>query len=292
MKQRRSQLIPRASDKGAPLHEANRAGLDEAVNELASRAQLTQGALDLLGGAVAVVVRRGNARELAEDLGLHPRTLLRRVTEAGLPVPRRLLAWLRILLAARLLEGGATMRYTALACGYVAEGGLRRVILEFLGIQPATLRKSGLQPVIRALSSELAENAAHGRPEPRPAPRRERTARRRAARRDERVVLDLQELTFPGNLAFSARAAGEQVRSRAALDVRDRDPLLYELRIPPGAISFTAAFFLGMLGDSVIALGGKEFRRKYVFTGEKFERSIARGIAEASVSVADAVYNT
>ncbi len=283
MTHRRTELIPRAGEKIASLHATNRAALDAAVNELASRAHVTEAALELLQSAAAAVARRGDARELAGELDLHPRTVLRRVTEAGLPVPRRLLAWLRILLAARLLEGGATIRHAALACGYVAESGLRRVIFEFLRVQPASLRTSGVRTVIRALSSELSAIAARDRPGTMPAPKRERQARRRAPRGEERVVLDLEELTFPGNLAFSARPAGEQVRRRADLDAKDRDELLYEIRIPPGAITFTAAFFLGMLGESVAALDGKEFRRKYVFTGEKFEKSIARGIAEAAV---------
>jgi AraC-like DNA-binding protein len=288
MKHRRTELIPRACDTS---QEVNRTGLDQAIQALVSRRRPERETVELLHAAAAVVARRGNGRDLAGELGLHPHTLTRRVTQAGLPVPRRLLAWLRILLAAHLLEGGATVRHAALACGYVAESGLRRVIFQFLGLEPASLRDSGMRTVIGALSSELGAIAARSRPVPTRTPRRGRSARGNPGHAEERIVLDLQELTFPGNLAFSARAAGEEVRRRAGVDAKDRDELLYEVRIPPGAITFSAAFFLGMFADSVIALGGKEFRRKYVFTGEKFEKSIARGIAEAAVPGPVAAYH-
>ena len=58
------------------------------------------------------------------------RTVLRWAERAGLPAPRRMLAWMRILLAAVLLDDpGRTVLSVAHACGYSSDSSLRRAML-------------------------------------------------------------------------------------------------------------------------------------------------------------------
>jgi hypothetical protein len=99
----------------------------------------------------------------------------------------------------------------------------------------------------------------------------------------EPALLDLEQLTFPGNLAFSGRPLGVEARGRAELDEKDGDGSLYEVRIPEGTVSFTPSFFLGMFDHSVMRLGERDFRKKYRFVGENFDHIIAQGIGEALV---------
>ncbi len=86
----------------------------------------------------------GLARDMSTALRMGRRTLLRWTTGAGLPAPRQLLAWLRILMAAQLLDDpGRSVLAVAQACGYSSDAGLRRVIHRFLGRSPTQLRRRG-----------------------------------------------------------------------------------------------------------------------------------------------------
>jgi AraC-like DNA-binding protein len=94
--------------------------------------------------AAAVVAVGGQGRELARRLSLSRRTLLRWCDRAGLPPPRKLLAWLRVMLAAEMLDDpGRTVLAVAHACGYASDSGLRRVTRRFVGSSPAALRRVG-----------------------------------------------------------------------------------------------------------------------------------------------------
>jgi len=98
----------------------------------------------LLMTAAEVVSMGGRGRDLARTLHLSERTVLRWSERAGLPPPRRLMAWMRILLAASLLDDpGRTVLSVAYACGYSSDSSLRRAMQDFLGTIPTTLRKEG-----------------------------------------------------------------------------------------------------------------------------------------------------
>jgi AraC-like DNA-binding protein len=110
----------------------------------------------LLMAAAEVVSMGGRGRDLARAMHLSERTVLRWSERATLPPPRRLMAWMRILLAASLLDDpGRTVLSVAYACGYSSDSSLRRAMQDFLGTIPTTLRREGA--FSRASEKFLAE---------------------------------------------------------------------------------------------------------------------------------------
>lgn len=98
----------------------------------------------ILGVAAGVVSEGGKGSDLAKSLNITPRTLLRWCRRAGLPPPKQLLAWMRIMLAAELLDDpGRTVLDVALACGYSADSSLRHAMHTFLQMSPNELRADG-----------------------------------------------------------------------------------------------------------------------------------------------------
>ena len=98
----------------------------------------------IVDAAAEVVAVGGHGRDLARQLRLSRRTLLRWCERAELPPPRKLLAWMRILLACELLDDpGRTVLSVAHACGYSSDSGLRRVTQKFVGSSPTELRRRG-----------------------------------------------------------------------------------------------------------------------------------------------------
>ena len=125
----------------------------------------------LLAAAADVVAAGGGGSELAAALGITERSVLRWCTRADLPQPRRLLAWLRVLLAADLLDDpGRSLAAVARACGYSADAALRNTLRAFLGKSPNELRAAGaFEAAAAAFGAELFElreqSHARGRPE-------------------------------------------------------------------------------------------------------------------------------
>lgn len=113
----------------------------------------------LLMTAAEVVSMGGRGRDLARTLHLSERTVLRWAERAALPPPRRLMAWMRILLAASLLDDpGRTVVRVASACGYASDSSLRRAMQDFLGTIPTTLRREGaFTRASRAFVEELSD---------------------------------------------------------------------------------------------------------------------------------------
>jgi len=98
----------------------------------------------IVEAATDVVTVGEHGRDLAGSLHLSRRTLLRWCQRAGLPAPRRLLAWMRVLLACELLDDpGRTVLSVAHTCGYSSDSGLRRITQKFLGASPTELRDGG-----------------------------------------------------------------------------------------------------------------------------------------------------
>lgn len=115
----------------------------------------------LIERAAEVVVIGGSTVRLAATIGVSRRTLLRWCYRAGLPSPRRLCAWLRMLLAAELLDDpGRSVLGAATTCGYASDSGLRRVMRTFLDTNPSDLREGdAFAAVATAFAAALRRSA-------------------------------------------------------------------------------------------------------------------------------------
>ena len=117
----------------------------------------------LLRAAAEVAVRRGGANDLAAVFGVSRATVSAWCEAAALPPPRRLQLWMRVLLAAQLLQDtGRTIRDAAAAAGYSTDRSLRRVMNQLLGSDTRTVR--GTQPfelAARAFNEELRALREH-----------------------------------------------------------------------------------------------------------------------------------
>lgn len=103
----------------------------------------------LLADAAEVVAVGGRAPELAARLQTGERTLNRWCNKVDLPEPRRLLAWLRVLLAADMLcEGDRPVAAVARACGYASDSSLRNALRLVANTTPADVKAKGFHAVV------------------------------------------------------------------------------------------------------------------------------------------------
>ena len=115
-----------------------------------------RGGIILMASAEAISTG-GHTPDLARALSVATKTLARWCERAYLPPPRRLLAWVRVVLAAELLDDPTrTVSSVARACGYTSDTALRRALLDFLRMGPTDLRAAGALGVAsRAFLAEL-----------------------------------------------------------------------------------------------------------------------------------------
>jgi AraC-like DNA-binding protein len=91
-------------------------------------------ALTLITHAAGVAADGGLSTDLAREFEVNERTLAGWCAKEGLPPPRRVLSWLRVLLAIALLEEPwRTMHHTARAVGYTDDSSFRRAAAALLG---------------------------------------------------------------------------------------------------------------------------------------------------------------
>lgn len=119
----------------------------------------------VLMAASEAISAGGHAPDLARALSVSTKTLTRWCERSYLPPPRRLLAWIRVLLASELLEDAQrTVSSVARACGYTSDTALRRALLDFLEMGPSPLREAGASATAsRAFLLELHELREKGR---------------------------------------------------------------------------------------------------------------------------------
>lgn len=98
----------------------------------------------ILEAAAEVTARGGQGTELARQLYMSRRSLHRWCERAHLPEPRSLLAWMRLLQAAELLDDpGRPILNVSMVCGYASDSGLRRIAQKLTGESPSELRERG-----------------------------------------------------------------------------------------------------------------------------------------------------
>jgi AraC-like DNA-binding protein len=98
--------------------------------------------------AVLIVVTRAHERlttdGLARAVALSRRGLARRLVSAGLPQPKRLLTWGRLIVAARMLEDPhRSADGTAVALGFPSGSAFRNTCQRYLKATPSEIRSNG-----------------------------------------------------------------------------------------------------------------------------------------------------
>jgi AraC-like DNA-binding protein len=110
--------------------------------------------------ALAVVARAYEhltPETLARLLGVRRRALTERLAEAGLPAPQRLIAWGRLIMAARLLEDAdRKVDAIALTLDFPSGSAFRNACQRYLGIAPHEMRaRGGAAYVIQVFAGQL-----------------------------------------------------------------------------------------------------------------------------------------
>lgn len=138
------------------IERAMARGVGELVRPVVARAPSV--ARDAALAVVARAYERLSPETLARLLGVRRRTLTERLAEAGMPAPQRLIAWGRLIMAARLLED-ADRKVDAIAStlGFPSGSAFRNTCQRYLGCTPQEARsRGGAAYVIQAFAAELA----------------------------------------------------------------------------------------------------------------------------------------
>jgi AraC-like DNA-binding protein len=129
--------------------------------------RVSQNGLTLLRAAAAVAVDGGTSVGLASAVGCSDRTVPGWCAREGLPAPRRLLAWMRALLAVALLEERHRSIVQVAHCsGFASDHPLRRSLRELLGgdVPPRERTFAGAMELFNAELRDLRDRARRGTP--------------------------------------------------------------------------------------------------------------------------------
>lgn len=138
------------------LERAMARGVGELLRPLVSLA--TPIARDAALAVVARAHEHLTPESLARLLGVRRRALTDRLSEAGMPPPQRLIAWGRMIMAARLLEDGERkVDAIALTLDFPSGSAFRNACQRYLGCAPQEVRaRGGAAYVIQLFASQLA----------------------------------------------------------------------------------------------------------------------------------------
>jgi AraC-like DNA-binding protein len=149
--------------EATPVALGRRLGLvsGRAVQRLVDRAlpkSLPSRVGALLVTVAEIVANGGQAPELAAALGVAERTLPRWFEKADLPPPRRVFAWIRVLMAADLLDEHArSVESVARSVGYASGASFKHALRSLLETTPHELRQHGaFDTAAAAFGSELS----------------------------------------------------------------------------------------------------------------------------------------
>ena len=99
--------------------------------------------------------------DLSRALGVHRRSVARRLKAAGVPGPRALIRWCRLILAAWMLEGkGRTVESVALALDFESAGALRNALRRYAALSVSDIRRpDGFRRVAEAFACRLRNDS-------------------------------------------------------------------------------------------------------------------------------------
>lgn len=105
--------------------------------------------------------RSMTVENMAEALSVHRKTLVDRLAAAGFPTPSALIAWCRLMMAARLLEDpGRTIEQVALILDFPSGTSLRNMMKRYVGLKTSEVRENGgLRCVLHSFKQALAPAA-------------------------------------------------------------------------------------------------------------------------------------
>jgi AraC-like DNA-binding protein len=114
-------------------------------------------ARDAALAAVARAYERLSPETLARLLGVRRRVLTERLAAAGLPAPQRLIAWGRLIMAARLLEDAERkVDAIAITLDFPSGSAFRNTCQRYLGCTPQEVReRGGAAYVIQVFAARL-----------------------------------------------------------------------------------------------------------------------------------------
>ena len=125
-----------------------------AIGEIAG--VVTADARSIFSYAITNPAARRPVEEVARSLAVSRRTLVNRLSAAGLPGPGVFVAWGRLLVAASLLEGGQrSLREVARALGLESSAGLHVLIRRHSPFSARALRDGGSKAVLELIRSRL-----------------------------------------------------------------------------------------------------------------------------------------
>lgn len=155
-------LLAERDDSARRLREGVESALSACLGRQVSRA--LQNAVPPVGvrcirWAVEHAEADPQVSDLARAVRSSPRTLSRTLRARGLPPPRHLLLWGRLLQGARLLESsGATVEEVAFRLGYATGASLGRAFREQVGCAPSELGDGrGVNRVLEAFLDSVEE---------------------------------------------------------------------------------------------------------------------------------------
>ena len=131
--------VPRVA--AALAGHLNRGALEATVDALAAR--VPPSVHRWLAPVLLSAATAGTVSELARAALCSPRTLRRTLHGAGLPPPEELLAWRRLLHAARLLDDGRSADSVARAMDFSTGSALRKSLRRLTGLTPGEARRGG-----------------------------------------------------------------------------------------------------------------------------------------------------
>lgn len=109
--------------------------------------------------------RRGlTVAQVAEAMAVHRKTLVDRLSAVGFPSPSAMIAWCRLMVAARLLEDPArSIEQVALVLDFPSGTSMRNMVKRYTGLRPAEVRENGgMRCVLHAFKRQVAAMGTAG----------------------------------------------------------------------------------------------------------------------------------